>query len=239
MRSVILLICLGVVSFASRTQAGEFAGVSIRMVGSGTYADLPIPIAGQAKVHAGVPLIQRYVEFPETGREFEIVITPHVVPLCVVVVVDGHNVLTGERVTRFNEKSAAGRGFVLTRKQPYAIEGWRETAQYVRRFRVADSWKSLSWQLSGDPAAAGTIAVACFRAAGSAGLRGEVGSLGTSAGTRVHSPVAVVDWRSEPLACELFALRYIGAREAAILRSRRAQAKVDAGFIGLLPGEEW
>lgn len=238
MRSVILLICLGVVSFAfaGRTQAGEFAGVSIRMVGSGAYADLPIPIAGQAKVYAGVPLIQRYVEFPETGREFEIVITPHVVPICVVVIVDGHNVLTGERVTRFNEKSAAGRGFVLTRKEPYVIAGWRETAQCVRRFRVADSWKSLSWQLSGDPAEAGTIAVACFRAAGQ---RGAVGSLGTSAGTRVHSPVAVVDWRSEPLACELFALRYIGAREAAILRSRRAQAKVDAGFIGLLPGEEW
>ena len=96
MRAILFLVCLVLGNFAF---AGNFADISIKR--NNGLVNLLVPMDGQNKTYRGVPLTQRYAEL-NINEQFSILITPKVVPLGVVVVVDGCNVLTGKRVNGFS-----------------------------------------------------------------------------------------------------------------------------------------
>ena len=224
-----LLICL----VGGNAQGGDFADISIQLE-NGRLADLPEPLDGATIERRGVQTHRRYVLFTRLPQQFSIRITPKIAPLVAVVTVDGHNVLTGERVQCFTTKEYAGRGYIMREKRPYRIDGWQETAQLIRRFTVTDSWHSVAYDLSGDLADSGTIAISLFRQRQQP-LPNVWGTMGTAAGERVHSPVIVMPFAAEAIASEVFALRYIGPREAEALEARRRAIGTQDGFIGLLP----
>lgn len=221
-----------------RADAGELADVSLEL-SDGTLVDLIVPPDGATQKRDGVSINRRYAVIPQSRgpQTFTIRIQPKTVPIGAVVAVDGHNVLSGERIECFTTKQHAGRAFVLPTRAIYCIEGWRETSTAVRRFRLTDQHKSLSWQLSGDLSDAGTIAVSVFMPRKSADVplpEKYFGRLGTDAGERIYRPINVVPFDSEPTASEVFAARLIRPTEAALLK-RQWAFDSDQGFIGPLP----